>query len=84
MFQTVAKLLLAGIGLAAICWLASTFFFSVQVDLAAWKNFLALMITIAVGAGVFFGAAYLLRVNEVHDLVGLVRRRFARNDQPSA
>jgi len=84
MFQTVAKLLLAGIGLAAICWLASTFFFSVQVDLAAWKNFLALMITIVVGAGVFFGAAYLLRVSEVHDLVGLVRRRFARNDQPSA
>jgi putative peptidoglycan lipid II flippase len=84
MFQTIAKLLIAGVGLAAICWLASTFFFSAQVHLTAWKNFLALMITIAIGAGVFFGAAYLLRVAEVQDLVELVRRRFARNDQPSA
>ncbi len=78
MFQTIAKLLFAGIGLAAICWLASTFFFSVQVHLAAWKNFLALMITIAVGAGVFFGAAYVLGIAEVHDVVELVRRRFRR------
>ncbi len=78
MFQTIAKLLFAGIGLAAICWLASTFFFSVQVHHAAWKNFLALMITIAVGAGVFFGAAYVLGIAEVHDVVELVRRRFRR------
>ena len=78
MFQTIAKLLFAGIGLAAISWLASTFFFSVQVHHAAWKNFLALMITIAVGAGVFFGAAYVLGIAEVHDVVELVRRRFRR------
>jgi putative peptidoglycan lipid II flippase len=84
MFKTVAKLLIAGVGLAAICWLASTFFFSAQVHLTAWKNFFALMITIVVGAGVFFGAAYLLRVAEVHDVVDLLRRRFVRNNQPSA
>jgi len=75
MFQTVAKLLLAGAGLAAICWFASAFFFSAYPHLAVWKNFLALMITIAGGAGTFFGAAYLLRVAEVHDVVELVRRR---------
>src|SRR5947207_9039119 len=75
MFQTIAKLLIAGIGLAAICWLASAFFFSAQVHLSGWKNFLALMITIAVGAGAFFGAAYLLRVAEVHDVVELFRRK---------
>src|SRR3981081_419496 len=66
MFQTVAKLLIAGIGLAAICWLASTFFFSVHPHLAVWKNFLALMVTIIGGAGTFFVTAYLLRVAEVH------------------
>src|SRR6266513_2454991 len=77
MFQTVAKLLLAGAGLALICWLASKFFFSVHPHLAVWKNFLALMITIASGAGAFFGAAYLLRVAEVHDVVDLVRRKFS-------
>jgi len=79
MFQTVAKLLLAGAGLAAICWLASAFFFSAHPHLAVWKNFLALMITISAGAGAFFGAAYLLHVAELHDVVDLVRRRFARN-----
>ena len=78
MFRTIAKLLFAGIGLAAICWLASTFFFSVHTHLAGWKNFLALMVTIAVGAGTFFGAAYLLRVAEVHDVVDLFRRKFGR------
>jgi peptidoglycan biosynthesis protein MviN/MurJ (putative lipid II flippase) len=78
MFQTVAKLLLAGAGLAAICWFASAFFFSAHPHLAAWKNFLTLMITIAGGAGAFFGAAYLRRVAEVHDVVELVRRRLRR------
>jgi putative peptidoglycan lipid II flippase len=72
---TLAKLLCAGIGLAAICLLASAFFFSAHPHLAVWKNFLALMVTIAAGAGAFFGAAYLLRVAEVHDVVELVRRR---------
>jgi len=84
MFQTVAKLLLAGAVLASICWFASAFFFSVHPHLAVWKNFLALMVTIAAAAAAFFGAAYLLRVTEVQDLVELVRRRFGRNDQPSA
>jgi putative peptidoglycan lipid II flippase len=82
MFQTVAKLLLAGVGLAAICLFASVFFFSAHPHLEVWKNFLALMITIAVGAGTFFGAAYLLRVAEVHDIVDLVRRRFGRGGSP--
>src|SRR6202011_292878 len=84
MFQTVAKLFLAGAVLAGICWFASAFFFSVHPHLAVWKNFLALMVTIAAAAAAFFGAAYLLRVTEVQDLVELVRRRFGRNDQPSA
>jgi hypothetical protein len=33
---------------------------------------------------VFFGSAFLMRVHEVRDIVDLVRRRFAPNDQPSA
>jgi hypothetical protein len=34
-----------------------------------------MLFTIVVGAGSFFGAAYLLRVAEVHDVVILVRRK---------
>jgi putative peptidoglycan lipid II flippase len=76
MLQTIVKLLLAGAVLAAICWLASTQFFSVPA-LPGWKKLFAMLITVACGAGAFFGTAYLLRVAEVHDVVELIRRRFA-------
>jgi putative peptidoglycan lipid II flippase len=76
MLQTIAKLLLAGVVLAAICWLAATFVFSPRLHLSGWQNAVAMLITIGCGAGTFFGAAYLLRVAEVHDVVDLLRRRF--------
>jgi hypothetical protein len=37
-----------------------------------------MMFTIAVGSAVFFGAAYLLQVAELRDMVKLVRGRFSR------
>ena len=37
-----------------------------------------MMLTIAVGGGAFFGAAYLLHVAELRDVVQLVRGRFSR------
>jgi putative peptidoglycan lipid II flippase len=77
--KTFAKLLVAGIGLAAICWLAFTFFFSTHAHAPTWLNAVIMLITIALGAGAFFGAAYLLGVAEVHDLVDLVRRKFGRS-----
>jgi hypothetical protein len=47
-----------------------------------WQNLVVMLITICGGASVFFSAAYLLRVAEVHDLVDLVRRRFGRGGSP--
>src|SRR6202171_4446531 len=75
MLLTIGKLLLAGAVLAGICWLASMFFFSTHPHAPILVNLLVMLITIACGAGVFFGVAYLLRVAEVHDVVDLVRRR---------
>jgi putative peptidoglycan lipid II flippase len=75
MVQTLAKLLLAGAALAGICWLAWNFFFSTHLHAPILVNLLVMLITIACGAGIFFGVAYLLRVAEVHDVVDLVRRR---------
>jgi putative peptidoglycan lipid II flippase len=82
MLKTIGKLLVAGIGLAAICWLALTFFFAVRPHASDWQNLLVMLITICSGAGIFFGGAYLLHVAEVHDVVELVRRKFG--NQPSA
>jgi putative peptidoglycan lipid II flippase len=80
MLKTIAKLLIAGIGLAAVCWLALTFFFARHPHAPDWQNALVMLITICCGAGIFFGGAYLLRVAEVHDLVDLVKRRFANRE----
>jgi hypothetical protein len=58
--------------LAAVCFLSQYF----QIVSAEWnlgRQALGLTITIAVGASVFFGTAYLLRVGEVRDVVELVR-----------
>ncbi len=76
MFKVLGKLLLAGALLAGVCVLAQRFFFE-GGELPEWKKIVDLTITIAVGAGVFFGAAYLLRVAELRDVVDLVRKKFS-------
>ena len=76
MLLTVGKLLLAGLVLAVICWLASNFFFMRYPLAPGWQNAVVMLVTICCGASAFFSAAYLLRVAEMHDLVELVRRRF--------
>ena len=78
MFKTLAKLLLAGALLTAICLLAQHFILFSQQDAPAWRKILGVTVTIAVGGGVFFGAAYLLHVEELRDVVMLLRSRFSR------
>jgi putative peptidoglycan lipid II flippase len=74
LFKTLGKVLLAGAVLAGICLLALVLFFN-ATPLPLWKKIVDLAITIALGVVTFFGTAFLLRVNEVRDLVDLVRRR---------
>jgi len=76
MFLSIAKLLAAGVPLAAICWVANQYLFLSVPDLTEWKKVIELTITIALGSATYFGVAYLLRVAEVHDVVTLVRRKF--------
>jgi putative peptidoglycan lipid II flippase len=75
MVALLLKLLFAGALLGAICWLSLQFLFQTGTALSEWKKIVDLTITIVVGAAAFFGAAFLLRVNEVRDVVDLVRRR---------
>jgi putative peptidoglycan lipid II flippase len=77
MLRTLGKLLLAGALLAGLCFLAQ------RIGIAApgeplWRRAAALVVTIASGAAVFFGAAYLLHVAEVRDVVALVRGRLLK------
>src|SRR4051812_2231694 len=77
MLRTLAKLAVAGALLAGICFAAQYVHF-VSAEWNLWRKALGLGVTIAVGAGVFFGTAYLLRVAEVRDVVELVRGKFRR------
>ena len=74
LFKTLGKVLVAGAVLAGICLLALLFFFN-PMPLPLWKKIVDLAITIALGVATFFGAAFLLGVREVRDVVDLVRER---------
>jgi len=77
MIRTLAKLFVAGTLLAGICFLAQ-YFHLVSAEWVLWRKALGLAATIAVGGGVFFGAAYSLHVAEVRDVVELVRGKLSR------
>ena len=77
LIKTLSKIVVAGAALAGLCWLALQFLFA-STSLTLWQELVDLTITIVLGIAIFFGAAYLLRVGEVHDVVVLVRRRFGR------
>jgi putative peptidoglycan lipid II flippase len=79
-----AKLVIPALLLAGICWLALEFLFQSGAPLPEWQKILGVLVVIAVAAAVFFGSAFLMRVHEVRDIVDLIRRKFAGNNQPSA
>jgi putative peptidoglycan lipid II flippase len=78
MIKTLIKLLFAGVLLAAVCLLTQHYLSLSDVGAPTLRNAVALMMTIAVGGATFFGAAYLLHVAELRDVVTLVRGRFSR------
>jgi putative peptidoglycan lipid II flippase len=77
LFETLGKVLVAGAVLAGICWLSLHFFF-VPMPMPLWKKIVDLGFTIALGVVAFFGTAFILRVNEIRDVVDLVRQRLSR------
>lgn len=78
LIKTLLKLAVAGALLAAICFLAQHFIFLSGGRLSGWQKLFRLTLTIAVGGATFFGAAYLLHVAELRDVVLLVRGRLSR------
>jgi len=73
-----AKLVIPALLLAGICRLALEFMFQPGLHLPEWQRIFGLLLVILVAATVFFGTAFLFRVNEVRDIVDLVRRRLRR------
>jgi len=75
LFGLLAKLAIAGAVLGAISWLGLRF---VGPELRLWQQTLSLLILIGVAATAFFAMAFLLRVDEVREVIELVKRRLVR------
>ena len=56
--------------------------FQPGAHLPEWQKIFGVLLVIAIAATVFFGSAFLLRVDEVRDIVDLVRRKFGRGGSP--
>jgi putative peptidoglycan lipid II flippase len=69
---------LAGALLGLICWGANHWWLHDWEHSRLMSKLIGLFVTIAVGAAAFFGAAFVLRVREVHEFLGLAMRRLRR------
>ncbi len=75
-----AKLVVPLALLAGVCWLSLETMFYPGAHLPEWQKIFAVLLVITVAAAVFFGSAFLFRVDEVRDVVALVRRKFVSGD----
>src|SRR5205807_8241454 len=73
LFALLGKLAIPVALLAGICWLALQSIFQPGVHLPEWQRIFGVLLVIAIAAAVFFGSAFLFRVDEVRDIVDLVR-----------
>lgn len=77
LFGLLGKLVVPLALLAGICWLAMGTIFQPGMHLPEWQRIFGVLLVICVAAAVFFGSAFLFRVDEVRDVVELVRRKLA-------
>ncbi len=75
LFAGLGKICVAGVLLALVCWAANYWCLDAWEQLRFFEKLCALLAAIIVSLITFFGAAFLLRVDEVQDVVDLVRRR---------
>ncbi|PYJ69476.1 MAG: murein biosynthesis integral membrane protein MurJ [Verrucomicrobia bacterium] len=75
MLVALGKLCIAGGLLALVCWAANYWWLGAWADMRFLQKLIALLVAIACGAAAFFGAAFLLRIGEVHDIIDIFRRR---------
>src|SRR5437763_6541672 len=78
MLLALGKICLAAGLLALICWAANYWWLDALLDVRFFQKLSALLVAIACGAAAFFGAAFLLRVSEVQDIIDVFRSRFRR------
>jgi putative peptidoglycan lipid II flippase len=78
MLVALGKICVAGALLALICWAANYLWLDAWSDMRFFEKLVILLATIAVAGAAFFGAAFLLRISEVQDIVDVFRRKVGR------
>jgi len=74
------KICLAGALLALVCWVANYWWLDAWASLRLFQKLGTLLGAIAFGAMTFFGAAFLLRIDEVQDIIDVFRRRLGSRE----
>jgi peptidoglycan biosynthesis protein MviN/MurJ (putative lipid II flippase) len=73
-----AKIFVAGALLALVCWAANYLWLDAWSDIRFFQKLGILLATITFAGAAFFGAAFLLRVSEVQDIIDVFRRKVRR------
>ena len=82
LFALLGKLAIPVALLAGVCWLASGTIFQTGAHLPEWQRIFGVLLVIAIAVAVFFGSAFIFRVDEVRDVVDIVRRKLGRGASP--
>src|SRR5438309_5014902 len=75
----IGKICLAGGLLALVCWAANHWWLDAWADMRFFEKLAILLATIALGLAAFFGAAFLLRVSGVQDIIDFFRSKVRRS-----
>jgi putative peptidoglycan lipid II flippase len=78
MLVILAKVAVAGLALVAVCEASAHWLLADWARQAFALKLAALLSTIVAGAAVFLGCGTLLRIEELHEILGAVRRRLHR------
>ena len=78
MLVALGKICMAGALLALICWAANHWWLNAWSDMRFLQKLAILLATIAFAGAAFFGAAFLLRISEVQDIIDVFRRKVGR------
>jgi len=78
LLHSLGKLALASVPLALICVAANKLLFAGLATMAFLPKLVAVLGTISVAAAVFGGTVALLRIEEVEDVIALVKRKLGR------
>src|SRR5215831_7748888 len=78
MLIALGKIFVAGALLALVCWGANYLWLDAWSDMRFFQKLAILLVTIVIAGAAFFGAAFVLRITEVQDIIDVFRRKVSR------